>query len=460
MFSETLSENDLCPTCKTLRKKNFGTIRCKECRKKFCPHHIVVHIQEIRQNLNPILSDFTRIKQELFGFQELLDKTNQNDENILFQIDQWEEQMIEKVNQTADKAREYVNESKKQTINEIEHKFHMMNDELNSRLVNVKLLEPDISCVKNKLQQLKLEIDQLLVTNKLNTIRLDITQSDRIDWTTMIRVYKNVQLSFDQLKMIQKRSISSIKKISRMASSENILLYSEENEKLCLANRIGTQKQMMIEWKHGIIKDMCWSSMLNQFIIITTKQVFTVEIVITMKINVISEIKILDNREFGTCDCFGDKLLLAYCDDGSPLDQYCTIDWKLEKRWTPFVSNEYVKCLRFMNNKQIAFTILKYGRSHDGYTLNVQNVFQIRDRLTMNIIRIHEDFKFMNLIILSNNRYLTLQRDNLLVIDENGIIKRNMTYGKKIKYAVIIGKDCLVIKTDNDHTLEFYDLSS
>ncbi|CAF0776790.1 unnamed protein product [Didymodactylos carnosus] len=459
MSSKTLTENDLCPTCKTLKKKTFGIIQCNGCKCKFCLHHIVTHKQEIVQNLNPILANFAKVKQELLDSQDPSDKISNDEQDILFQIDQWEEQMFKKIKETADRARECFNTLKNQSMNDMKHKFQMINEELNSRINNDNLLEPDVYCLKNKVEQLKLEIDQLLLTSKTNNIRINIKQSDQIDWTTMVRVYKNVQLCFDQLKMTQIKSISYTKKVSGMASSENVLLYSEGNEKLCLVDRTGTQKQTAIEWKYGSIKDICWSSILNQFIIITTKQVFTVEIT-TMTINIISQLKPLDNHEFGTCDCSENKLLLAYREDGSPLDQYRINDWQLEKRWPLFTLNDYVKCIRFMNDKQVALVIVKYGRSHDGYTLNVQNLFQIRDRLTMNIIRTHEDFKVINLICLSHNRYLTLQRDSLLIIDENGDIKRNVTYGKQIKYAVVVGKDCLVIKTDNDHTLEFYELSS
>ncbi|CAF0750961.1 unnamed protein product [Didymodactylos carnosus] len=392
-------------------------------------HFVPLFVEvEIQRHLARVFTDFTYTKHD----------TAQIDDDILLEIDQWEKRNIERIRQTAEKARERIEELRKEARKETTHKL----------IYGMDVKAADSECLVNRIEKIKLPLQ----------IRLDSAQSDHIDWSTMITIHKNTPLNFDQLKLRQINSFSSRKKIFAMACTDNLLLYSDGDEKLRLVDRTGTRK-MIVEWHNGETKDMCWVSHLNQFIVITTKQVFIVEVE-SLMINCLVHVKRADRREFGTCDCDDQTLLLGYREVQSPLDEYRTSDWKFVKRWQLFSTSEYVKCIRFMNQYQLAVMVTQYAQSSDGYTLLVQNTFQIRNRSTMKLLKKIENFKFTNFIYLSINRYLVVKRDALVTLDENGNIRKNLSYGKQYRYAVLLGEDCLIIKTENDRTLEFYEMYS
>lgn len=76
---------------------------CKGCSKTFCFSHLKDHREEINQNLNQFQDDCNLFKQTI-GDQ----KHHIENYSLIQQIDQWEQQSINKITQTANQCREKI----------------------------------------------------------------------------------------------------------------------------------------------------------------------------------------------------------------------------------------------------------------------------------------------------------------------------------------------------------------
>ena len=93
----TATNESQCATC----KKSNAIARCIGCSQDFCFNHFVEHRQELNKQLE-------QIEQDRDLFQQTLNEQTTNPQNSLLiqQVDQWEQESIEKIKQTAQEIRE------------------------------------------------------------------------------------------------------------------------------------------------------------------------------------------------------------------------------------------------------------------------------------------------------------------------------------------------------------------
>ncbi|CAF1463320.1 unnamed protein product, partial [Adineta steineri] len=89
----------LCFTC----TKEKITYPCKGCSKEFCLIHLTEHQQILNEELNHITNEYNEFKQRI-------NEQKQNPQNglLINQIDQWEKNSIEEIQQKAKDYRKIV----------------------------------------------------------------------------------------------------------------------------------------------------------------------------------------------------------------------------------------------------------------------------------------------------------------------------------------------------------------
>jgi len=93
----------------TICGKVTGLFTCRGCHKDFCTRHVVEHRQELGKQMDELTLDHDRFRQNLME-----QTTEPQLHPLMKQIDEWEQQSIDKIHRTADDARKQL----RNTINE------------------------------------------------------------------------------------------------------------------------------------------------------------------------------------------------------------------------------------------------------------------------------------------------------------------------------------------------------
>jgi len=105
--------------------KEKATLKCGGCSRDFCYNHWDIHRQELNKQLDEI-----ELNRDLFR-QSLTQHVEQPNNNTLMQqIDQWEQNSIEIIQQTAEQARQILIKNTKRYIHEIEIKLNKVTNQL------------------------------------------------------------------------------------------------------------------------------------------------------------------------------------------------------------------------------------------------------------------------------------------------------------------------------------------
>jgi uncharacterized Fe-S cluster-containing radical SAM superfamily protein len=146
----TATGKALCITC----NKEKSAVRCEGCQQIFCRNHLTDHCQELSEQLDEI-----EINRDLFQ-QTLNEQINDPQKHFLIkQINKWEYDSIEKIQQTAKECRHLLLEHTTEHFNKIEINLTKLTDELRKTRQENDFNEIDLNHLKQKLTQLTKELD-------------------------------------------------------------------------------------------------------------------------------------------------------------------------------------------------------------------------------------------------------------------------------------------------------------
>ncbi|CAF0921738.1 unnamed protein product [Didymodactylos carnosus] len=286
-----------------------GVCICRGCKKMFCEDHFTQHRQQLAVQLDKVIYDHDIIQQELTS--STSPTTNLNNIRAFTEIDQWEKETIKKVKAAAQEARFKALQLSSRTMNDIKTKFELVSKTIRVKKGAKSYAEPDLNRWEQELE----EINQDLCNEKLNCALTVYTKN--IEWPKMIEVelqqIPSTKVRFDKLSVKASASIDIVPGgYVGLASSNDFVLYVENNHKnLSLINRLC--EKTTIAWNNIEINDMCWSSYLSKFIILTDSKLFTFDAtefkIIEIKLN-----KSLTEKAFWNCSCT-EQTLLMICDE-------------------------------------------------------------------------------------------------------------------------------------------------
>jgi seryl-tRNA synthetase len=142
---------DQCIIC----HKEKRTVRCEGCSQMFCFNHINDHRQELSGQLNEI-----EMNRDVFR-QTLTERRNDPEKHSLIkQIDQWEEDSIKQIQQTAQDCRQILIQHTTEHINQTETNLVELTDQLKEIRQENDFNEIDLSQLKQRLAQLAEEFDK------------------------------------------------------------------------------------------------------------------------------------------------------------------------------------------------------------------------------------------------------------------------------------------------------------
>ncbi|CAF1113938.1 unnamed protein product [Adineta steineri] len=139
--------------CYTCQREN-NTYACEGCSKRFCSRHIPEHQQRLNEELNHIIDDYNEFKQRTNE-----QKQNPHNHLLIKQIDQWETNSIQIIQQKAKDCREIAIESLRTCFNDTENKFNDLNKQIQQLYEENDFNEIILNHLRNQLTEITKEFN-------------------------------------------------------------------------------------------------------------------------------------------------------------------------------------------------------------------------------------------------------------------------------------------------------------
>ncbi|CAF1057505.1 unnamed protein product [Didymodactylos carnosus] len=234
-------------------------------------------------------------------------------------------------------------------------------------------------------------------------------------------------------------------------ASHNDYLLLYQNSKFCLYNNMLTIVNE-IEWNNDLIVDMCWSSTLDKYVILTEKFLFTLD---ETSMTLIERLK--TDKTFLSCTCSHEKLFVISQNCPSTIEEYELQSFILIREWKSqqiFAIHELIYSIRCDNDHFCLLIKNKLtGKVH----------IELRTTATMNtvwsvIVPIPFSNSISRLCLLSFNEWLIIdeQSNHLIQISSDGKLKSKVHFNFKPCNAVRFDYNSTIVIVDNAGQLYLY----
>ena len=186
VFMTTVSNRTICLTC----NKHKITYICQGCSECFCFDHLLQHRTDLHEQLHLIESAYKNFRQNIE------EKRNDSTKySLIKQVDQWEKDSIEKIQQIAQEFREKLIDHSNQFLFGIEEHVHQLIEQTKRLRQKNEFNEINLNNFKQKLNESRTELAQLPMiftknepTSTIESISLNVPIQKGNDRTLFIFV--------------------------------------------------------------------------------------------------------------------------------------------------------------------------------------------------------------------------------------------------------------------------------
>ena len=140
-----------CFLCNKTRETYF----CQGCSKYFCIDHLLEHRTHIQQQFHQLQNDHDQLRQQINDF-----KDNPTEHPLIKQIDQWEEESIQKIKKQAQNCRTQWMSYSDTLLREMEKKLNHSAEQIQDIHRENQFNEIDLNDLKGRLQSLGRQLNQ------------------------------------------------------------------------------------------------------------------------------------------------------------------------------------------------------------------------------------------------------------------------------------------------------------
>lgn len=428
-------------TCSIDKCKHKWRVTCSCCKKQFCHEHLKEHNDLNNPQLNPLINEINHLDEQF-----KLSNTDNLINDCRIKLDQWRENSFKLINQLYEEKSQELNQ---RSLQKLDEQRLQLNDIRSKMTQFIHQQETNTNSVDLTLQNIQHQLKILENTHFQIDIRPLIIDKNSI----FIEEYQPNECNLTNI-LTPNRTINCSGEWGPGLVSNNQYLLIDRHPNLCLINQ---QFEIIKEspWKFDFIRDMCWSSTLNSFILITRNK----EIYLLNNKNLSTElIQTIEEQDWSSCTCSDTSFYLTTRREGTNIFQFDLLSsFQLIKRWKPPQSCKQYEIIlnTAYQNKKLAFVI-----SHSSTNI-VQ--FELRSAITLDRIWSLK-LDLSHTIGQSLIRCSPLKSDQWLIIDNNTSQLIHITKDGQIKItsqcnpspwnAVLFGSNLLAIRTKN--SLQFH----
>ncbi|CAF1087828.1 unnamed protein product [Rotaria sp. Silwood1] len=419
-----MSEHCVIQTCKRVSR-----VLCHCCNQHFCREHFIEHDDLINFQTNPLFDEINRLDERLRRLD--IDRIVGN---VREKLDQWRIECHEKIDrfykQKCQELDQYVEEKldkQRKEINKLRSDIIELNDKQ-----NINLLTSTLHTLKQNMDEIEqnhvqVNIRSLLIDNDI--ISIDNRNKHQFNLLALTSPYQTLKRS----------GIST----NTLTSNDRFLLVHIDSN-LCLINKeLSIVKRK--EWIYDRIEDMCWSSTLYCFVIITLNSIFLFN-ENTMQIESVEN---LSTHHWWSCACSNKSLYLSKHAFDSTIFQYSLIpSIQFVKQWHTVDTSKQKQRIDTIiyNNKTLCLMI-------NDQTDQLKFI-ELRSSDTFNILwSLRLDLNYNNNAIggclFTHDEWLVVDWDTSCIfhIVNDGILKENAIYDFVPYNVNLFNSNILVVLT-------------
>ncbi|CAF3437694.1 unnamed protein product [Rotaria sp. Silwood2] len=428
--------SSLC-TIDTCKRKSRALCHC--CSKNLCLDHLKEHDDLIHSQLNPLVDEINILHNQIsaLNIDEIIDKCRQK-------LDKWRHDCHTIIDRLYEEKCQELQQCCIQQAGQKRKKIYQLKLKTNKLIQEQEATHDDIFSLKATINDIKRDVNQFeengilvdvypLIINQ-NLVYIEESTSNELDISTLSSPYRSIDCSNNEWTPL---------------ASNNQCLLLDQYPNLCLFNKELTLLKQT-PWEYDRISDMCWSSTINSFIIITSKNEV---VLIDENLTSIKCIRTIQQKRRLSCTCSDASLFLATNDYGSDIFQFNLLSsFHFIKQWkSPQTcnNNELLHSIAYNNGILALIISRKY---------NTQKLIELRSSSTLK--------KLWSVPIDTNHsigqrlyRVCSLKYDEWLVIAHNpsrllhvtkdGKVKTKRSYEPPADNAVLFGSNILAIRTAN-----------
>ncbi|CAF1529755.1 unnamed protein product, partial [Adineta steineri] len=214
------------------------TYPCEGCSKKFCLTHLTEHQQILNEELNHIINDYDEFKQRINQ-----QKQNPQNHSLIKQINQWETNSIEIIQQRAQNCREIVIKYSRRFIIDIEKKFKDLSEQIKQIHDENEFNEIDLNYLRNQLKEITEEL-----TNSSN-ISIQQDSQSFINEISIISTIKPKFNKWEQNAIIVAGGNGRGQELNQLNYPHGIFIDERKNIFI-----IDSSNDRVVEWKYNAKK--------------------------------------------------------------------------------------------------------------------------------------------------------------------------------------------------------------
>ncbi len=324
-----------------------------------------------------------------------------------------------------DKQRKEINRTRSNLAIFI-HKHDLLHKDIDHITTITRQLEQEINETKDKYFQLN--IHSLEINNNL----IQIQEINDIYNPSIIQPpYKTINYLDDSSKLL--------------CTNERYLLI-HQNSNLCLLD-----KELNIirekSWTYGWIMDICWSSTLGRFLVLTRNYLFLVD---ESTMSIIRAQKI-PKLSWWSCTCSDTCLYITTKDWASNIYQFTL--WpsiQLSKRWQPPQTCKQDETINDIIYNKEKLALMIYNRLTKSKTIELR-ISTTLDHLWSIDLDIDYDSRAIRCCLLNHDEWLVIDwnTSNIFHISNDGKLKFTCDYNPSPSCAAMLGANLLVISTSD-----------
>ncbi|CAF2864357.1 unnamed protein product [Rotaria sp. Silwood2] len=427
--------------------KRVSRALCYCCHQNLCRDHLNQHDDILNSKLNPFTDEINQLNDRLdhIDAKSILEYSYE-------QLDQWRRESYRMIDEYIDAKKSQLSQNIYLKLNNISNGINHLKTIVNKLIEKQDTTIDDLNSISCNIQSIRREITEIEYRSiDLNINPLEIDHKIIQVGDEYVRHDFNLSSLMPPLHIINRSQESS----KPLASNNKVLLMHCENQLCLLHQDLTTVKS--IPWNYTWIWDMCWSSTLSRFFIITLNDIFTLD----ENRMVLECLQTKDKYSLCACTCSDKSFYVATNDRGSYICEFSLLPTiELIRRWQPTDlcrTNETIQDMVF-NRATLAFIVENPTSQKKRMELRFAQTFEQIWYIEFDLIDpLHNAFRLCS---FNYNEWLIIdwKSSHMFYITKDGELKSTYVYDQVPYRCCQFGSNILAISAKN--SINFHKLSN
>jgi hypothetical protein len=422
-------------SCADINCKRISRALCHCCQQNLCIIHLTEHNDLLNSQLHPLTDEVNTLGERFktINIEYVLGDCRQK-------LEQWRQVCHTKIDHFVDQKLQEIDLLITKKLDGQQKEITHLQSKLAKIIDDQAATQEDIDTLTSTIRQLEKQINKIEETRFMIDIR-PLLIDDNI---VQVKDVCTRKFDLSMCSSICKTITYPIGSRRSLASNGRLLLMHQEPN-LCFVNlELTIIKQML--WPHDRINYMCWSSILDRFIVTVKDDIFLVD----ENLMSIENVPAVERRSWLSCTSCNDRLFLTTQERGSPIIEISLLpSLAVIKEWKSPRSCKMDESIHDMvyNNGTLAVVLRKKAEKSIRMELRSCTTLDCLWSLTLDVVLKEIKFRCCS---LTCDEWLMADYNagRLLHITADGKVKETIPYKETPYYITLFGSNMLAIATE------------